>query len=286
MYEAWVGGWVPSGLKGDDIAIGSRVARAAMDAAFFGQLGGVDAAVTALRRRAGVILDPAVVATFVEDAERAPRRGRAAAILATASSRSSPRRSIERGQSQLLDVAAAFGDLADVKTPFLHGHAKDGGPAGERRRPPTGSRRRATSTASSSPPCCTTSAASGVSNAVWEKPGPLTRVEWEQVRMHGYYSERILAGSPSLEPLSSLVGMHHERLDGSGYHRGVRAPPTSRSAPGSSSAADAFAAMVQDRPHRPALAAEQAADELMADAEAGRLDHDAAARRARRGRPA
>ena len=45
VYESWVGGWVPHGLKGEEIAMGSRVARAAMDAAFFGQLGGVDAAV-------------------------------------------------------------------------------------------------------------------------------------------------------------------------------------------------------------------------------------------------
>src|SRR4051794_37342562 len=52
--------------------------------------------------------------------------------------------------------------------------------------------------------------------AVWEKCGPLTQMEWEQGRMHGYYSERIVATSPSLAP---LVGLHHERLDGSGYHR-------------------------------------------------------------------
>lgn len=51
VYESWVGGWAPEGLRGDDIPIASRVARVAMDAAFFGQLGGVDAAVTALRAR-------------------------------------------------------------------------------------------------------------------------------------------------------------------------------------------------------------------------------------------
>jgi HD-GYP domain-containing protein (c-di-GMP phosphodiesterase class II) len=80
----------------------------------------------------------------------------------------------------------------------------------------------------------------GVSNAVWEKPGPLTTAEWEQVRMHPYHSERILATSSALEPLAELAGMHHERLDGSGYHRGcaardipaagaISAPPVSAS---------------------------------------------------------
>ena len=51
--------------------------------------------------------------------------------------------------------------------------------------------------------------------------GPLTRAEWEQVRLHPYHSERILAGSEALEPAATLAGMHHERLDGSGYHRGA-----------------------------------------------------------------
>ncbi|HEY5880020.1 MAG TPA: hypothetical protein VIU11_14005, partial [Nakamurella sp.] len=69
VYESWSGGYVPSGLRGDEIVIASRVARAAMDAAFFGQLGGSEGAVTALRRRAGGILDPAVVDAFTADPE-------------------------------------------------------------------------------------------------------------------------------------------------------------------------------------------------------------------------
>jgi HD-GYP domain-containing protein (c-di-GMP phosphodiesterase class II) len=109
---------------------------------------------------------------------------------------------------------------------------------------------------------------------VWEKPGPLTRAEWEQVRMHAYHSERILATSRSLEPMAPLAGMHHERLDGSGYHRGCRArdlPPAARVL----GAADAFQAMTQVRPHRAALPPEQAAAELRREARAGQLDSDA-----------
>ena len=59
-----------------------------------------------------------------------------------------------------------------------------------------------------------------VSNAVWDKPGRLSTEEWEQVRLHPYHSERILACSTELARLAPLVGRHHERLDGSGYHRG------------------------------------------------------------------
>lgn len=59
-----------------------------------------------------------------------------------------------------------------------------------------------------------------ISNTVWEKPDPLSAHEWEQARLHAYHSERILAGSERLAPLARLVGTHHERCDGSGYHRG------------------------------------------------------------------
>lgn len=92
--------------------------------------------------------------------------------------------------------------------------------------------------------------------------------------MHPYYSERILATSRALEGMARAAGMHHERLDGSGYHRGCRArelsPPARVLA-----ASDAFHAMTQERPHRPALAAEQAGDQLRRDVRAGRLDGDA-----------
>ena len=61
----------------------------------------------------------------------------------------------------------------------------------------------------------------GVSNAIWDKRGPLTRAELERVRLHPYLSERMLAFSPALAPLGAIAVQHHERLDGSGYPRGL-----------------------------------------------------------------
>ncbi|MEY2478820.1 MAG: hypothetical protein QOG87_4135 [Actinomycetota bacterium] len=274
VFEAWVGGWAPSGLRGDEIPLASRVARAATDAAFFGEMGGVERAVHALRARAGVTLDPGVVETFVADPE---------GLLAEADTGDprdrilevEPTPVIERsGHTQLVEVARAFGELVDLKTPFLHGHAA------EVARLATGAARRL---GMSDAEVGRVEVAallhdvgrSGVSNAVWEKAGPLTRAEWEQVRMHAYHSERILATSPSLEPLSVLAGMHHERLDGSGYHRCATAavvPMAARII----AAADAFAAMTEARPYRAALAPGEAADALGAEARAGRIDADAA----------
>jgi HD-GYP domain-containing protein (c-di-GMP phosphodiesterase class II) len=104
---------------------------------------------------------------------------------------------------------------------------------------------------------------------IWAKPAPLSAGEWELVRLHAYHSERILARSGPLAPLAELAGTHHERADGSGYHRGTRdlSPAAQLLA-----AADAYQAMIQPRPHRPALTPEAAGAQLREQATAGRLD--------------
>jgi DNA-binding CsgD family transcriptional regulator len=133
----------------------------------------------------------------------------------------------------------------------------------------------------------------GVSNVVWEKPGPLSSEDWEQVRMHAYHAERIVARSPRLSSLARDVGMHHERLDGSGYHRGSSVKEIGSSAR-LIAVADSWVAMQQPRPYRRALEPDEAAGELAREAEAGKLDPDAVAAvlassghpvRARRPRP-
>ena len=114
-----------------------------------------------------------------------------------------------------------------------------------------------------------------VSAAVWEKRGPLTRDERERVRLHAYHTERVFDGVPSLRPIAAVAALHHERGDGSGYHRALSAgslPPAARIL----AAADVYAALVTDRPHRPALVADGAAATLRAEVRAGRLDADAA----------
>ena len=181
---------------------------------------------------------------------------------------------VETDFTDLTELARAFGDLADMKMPWTHGHS--GGVA-----------KLACAAAKSLKLDAQTSSRLeisalladlgkvAVSNAIWEKPGPLTGAEWEQVRMHSYHSERILAQSDALAPMARAAGMHHERLDGSGYYRASSAneiPPPVRIL----AAADAFHAMTQPRPHRAALSGEEAAAELQRDVRAGRIDRDAA----------
>jgi HD-GYP domain-containing protein (c-di-GMP phosphodiesterase class II) len=114
----------------------------------------------------------------------------------------------------------------------------------------------------------------GVPNGIWDKPGPLTETEWEQVRLHPYHSERILSRSSALAPLAPLAGMHHERQDGSGYYRQATAAMISNGAR-VLAAADAYQAMTQERPHRPALTPNAAAEQLNSEAAQGRLDAEA-----------
>jgi HD-GYP domain-containing protein (c-di-GMP phosphodiesterase class II) len=111
---------------------------------------------------------------------------------------------------------------------------------------------------------------------IWQKPGQLTADEWERVRLHPYQSERILAPSPFLAALAPVAGTHHERLDGSGYHRGTSA--VSLSLPARLLAvADTYHAMTEPRPHRRPLLPEQVAAAIREEVRAGRLDADAAA---------
>jgi HD-GYP domain-containing protein (c-di-GMP phosphodiesterase class II) len=113
-----------------------------------------------------------------------------------------------------------------------------------------------------------------VPNGIWEKPGALGFGEWERVRLHPHYSERAFAQSPALVPIGLLAGSHHERLDGSGYHRGSRGATLDQPAR-ILAAADCYSAMREDRPHRAALDSPAAEAELLREAKEGRLDGDA-----------
>ena len=89
-------------------------------------------------------------------------------------------------------------------------------------------------------------------NGIWEKPAALNAGELERVRLHPYYTERVLEHANALAALAPIAGAHHERLDGSGYHRGSKAAGIGVGAR-LLAVADAYDAMTHDRPYRPAL---------------------------------
>lgn len=273
VYELWQGGGSPAGLAADSIPLPARLARLAGIAALFDTIGGVDLAVDAVRRRGGSLLDPQLVAHFTKRADDLlatvnvtdPR----ATLLDT-----EPAPVIAVPDAQLVQLAAVFADIADLKTPFTHGHSRGVAALAHR----------AAQRLRLGPATVTDLELAGllhdvgrvaIPDTVWEKPGRLNGSEWEQVRLHAYYSERILAGSQRLAAIVPLVGTHHERLDGSGYHRGSAGPELSLPAR-VLAAADAYQAMTQHRPHRPAMVPEEAERQLLDDVRTGRLDADAA----------
>jgi DNA-binding CsgD family transcriptional regulator len=115
-----------------------------------------------------------------------------------------------------------------------------------------------------------------VSSEIWDRAGPLGAADVERVRLHAYWTDRILRRCSGLAPFAPVAAGHHERCDGSGYHRGVGAGELSPAAR-LLAAADVFAALTESRPHRPAVPRDRARSLLDAEAAAGRLDADACA---------
>ena len=165
----------------------------------------------------------------------------------------------------------AIADFVDLKSPYTLGHARAVADArrGRRVRQLGLPAQDGAHAAASRPRPC--SGRLGVSNSIWDKPGPLGAGEWERVRIHPYLTERMLCQSPTLAPLGRIAVQYRERLDGSGYPRGLSggeiSPPARILA-----AADAYQSMRELRPYRPAQSAATAAAELRADVRAGRLD--------------
>lgn len=267
VYDLWRGKNGPGGLTGDDIPVGARIARLSGIAVLFESIGGSELTMKAVQRRAGGMLDPSLVAVFTEDVcawlTDLTATDVREVILAT-----EPRPHMTVPDPRV--VAEVFADLADLKSPYLLGHSRAvaalAGQASEQLRLPEGTRKDLEMAG-----LLHDVGRVAVSNAVWDKPGHLSSDEWEQVRLHPYHSERILAGSAELVRLAPLVARHHERLDGSGYHRGSTADDLSLPAR-ILATADSYRTLTETRPHRAALPPPQARQRLLDEASRGTLD--------------
>ena len=268
-YERWDGrGW-PGELKGDAVPIASRVAQLAEFVEVAYRTGGVEAATRMARQRSGTQFDPELAARLCADAgeifggldtvqtwDAVIAAEPALAVVLSA----------ERFEAALLAIA----NFIDLKSPYTLGHSRAVSELAAEA---------AAQLALGEGEIRTVRRAGlvhdfgrlGVSNSIWDKPGPLGAGEWERVRMHPYVTERMLCQSEALVPLGRIAVEHRERLDGSGYPRGLVGHAISRPAR-IIGAADAYQAMREPRPHRAALSADEAATQLRADVRAGRLD--------------
>ena len=271
-YERWDGKGA-AGAKGEEIRLTSRLVYLADVVAVFHRMGGVEAAVAVAKERRGTHFDPALVDLFCR---------RAPALLGDLDGGSNwdTVLAAEPQLGRLVpgelvgSMLEAVADFIDLKSPFTIGHSRAVADlAAESARiyglpdDDVMTLRRAG--------LMHDIGRLGVSNAIWDKRGSLTRAEIERVRLHPYLSERMLAFSPTLASLGTIAVQHHERLDGSGYPRGLSGAsltPAGRIL----AAADSYHAMTELRPHRPARSPEAAAAALRAEVTAGRLDGDAA----------
>jgi HD-GYP domain-containing protein (c-di-GMP phosphodiesterase class II)/DNA-binding CsgD family transcriptional regulator len=290
MFAMWNGRGFPN-TAGEAIPLAARVMQVALTAVMFASHANIEVAIAEVRRRAGTQLDPNLADVLVElSNELLGDLDQIDAYQAVLDIEPEPVRRVEK--SELADVARTFGNLVDLKSPWLQGHSAGVGDLAARAAGMLGLREDMDAVRVAG--YLHDLGRIGVSSAIWDKAGPLSGIERDQARLHAYHSERILARIPPLTRLAKLAGEHHERCDGSGYHRGSTAaqlPMASRLL----ACADAYRRWIEDRPYRRALAPARAADRLEVEARAGRLDADAAAavieaaglpRGVRRARPA
>ncbi len=267
-YARWDGRGVPEDLSGTDLSLAARVSHVAEACEVFQRTAGIDAALDVVRSRSGSHFDPEIVELVSTDPESLfdeLDRDTVDEVLAA--------EPIERGPlaDEDLDRAlAAIGDFCDLRCSFFAGHARDTADlvtrAAELMHLAPADAHLAHQAA-----LVHDVGRFGVPGSVLGKAGPLTANEQERVRLHVYYVERIFSRPEPLRRIGLLASTHHERMDASGYHRGIGQTMLS---PGARllAAADAYTAMKQPRPYRNPLSEAEAVRELQADVAAGRLD--------------
>jgi HD-GYP domain-containing protein (c-di-GMP phosphodiesterase class II) len=270
----WDGKGTPRGFGGEQLPVALRIVHVARDATFQFLLGGTDHVLRVMLDRSGKAFDPDVVTLLAEGMPNILAFDDSSSVWAELLAREPRERLILQGDD--VDRAlAAMGDFADLISSYFIGHsaavAQLAGAAAARLdlapRDVVAVRRAA---------LVHDIGRVAVATSVWNKPAALTADEWEHVRLHAYNTERVFSRSPALTKLGSIAGAHHERLDGSGYHRGVTAPSLTMPAR-LLAVADAYRTMIEPRPHRAARSPDEAARVLAEAASAGRIDPDAVA---------
>jgi HD-GYP domain-containing protein (c-di-GMP phosphodiesterase class II) len=275
LDEHFNGKGKPARAKGEDIPLYSRIALMAQVIDVFNTESGRESAMKEVRSRSGQWFDPRLVAAMEEVA------------LADAFWQTLGSPDVERAvvglQAEALDqqhvldddylddIATAFGQVVDAKSPYTSGHsarvalytdmiAESLGLSMARRR---WLKRGA---------LLHDVGKLGVSNSVLDKAGALDPEEWQAVKEHAYYTETILGSIGAFRELATIAGAHHERLDGTGYPRGLSGDEIAIETR-IITTADIFDAITAERPYRGAIPIPQAL-EIMRKTVGTALDAD------------
>jgi HD-GYP domain-containing protein (c-di-GMP phosphodiesterase class II) len=269
LYERWDGKGLPRGLSGEAVTLPVRLVTLAQDAIALAEAHGLETMKAMIGQRGGGAYEAALAELFVAHAEP----------LMTGLEGPVDREAIlalEPAPHAMLDEAAcdeaylAIADMIDMRMPFTFGHS------------------RAVSSVAHAAGRLLGLPASDIRDlrwagyahdlgelavpvSTWLRAGPLTERETDDAHLHPYFGERALAALGSNgRAVAALVLRHHERLDGSGYHRSAMAPDLSPAAR-VLAAAEAFQTAREPRPHRPPMTDAAAAASLRQAAREGRL---------------
>jgi HD-GYP domain-containing protein (c-di-GMP phosphodiesterase class II) len=272
VFARWDGRGLPRDVGGDALPLPARLLHVARDFSLFLSAAGYDDACAVLERRAGAAYEPRLARLAAQNFGDV-LEGVDEARMWECALDSEPFPHVCLSDEGIDAGFGAIATLTDLKSPWMREHSTGVAELAEAAAwrlglpPETVALLRRAALAHDV-------GRIGVSNAIWEKPGPLGFGEWERVRLHPHFTERAFAQSTALAQIGLLAGSHHERLDGSGYHHGLRGSALDRTTR-ILAAADCYAAMREARPYREALEPAAAEAELAREVEDGRLDPEA-----------
>lgn len=272
-FEQWNGKGAPSGTRGERIPLPMRLVRLTHDAEALTRIRGVQDAIATLRRRAGHVYDPDLVPSLVGVlADAVAGIDDLDPWDAVLAAEPKPARLLDG--VELEDALLVAADFIDLKSPYTAGHSRGvarlaAGAAERLQLSPTevATIRRAG--------LVHDFGRTGVPNSVWDRSAPLTRSDIDRIQLHPLLSEQMLRRCPGLSAETAIAALHHERLDGTGYAKGVdgSAQPLAARV---LAAADRYQDLVEERAYRAALPPAEAAAELRRRVAAGKLDGEAA----------
>jgi DNA-binding CsgD family transcriptional regulator len=270
LTERWDGWSHLRRAKEDGVPLPIRIAHVGRDATYQRLIGVDEHVVDTIRSRAGHAFDPHIATVFVENSADVLGPMDLEDSVWDAVLDAEPRPCLELEREAIDRALGAVGAFADLASPYFSGHSIGVGNLAHA----------AAQLSGLGDEGATNVRRAGylqdlgkvaVHPRIWEKEGSLSADEWEQVRLHPYHTERVLARSPFLSSVANAAFTHHERLDGSGYHRGINAASLGQENR-LLAAADAFRSKIEQRPYRDALSVEQAASLLTMRADEGMLD--------------
>jgi HD-GYP domain-containing protein (c-di-GMP phosphodiesterase class II)/DNA-binding CsgD family transcriptional regulator len=258
-FERWNGNGYPAHAQGEAIPVAMRVVHLSHDMEAIERLFSADRAIDAARERRDRTYDPELADLFAGHGRDWFDRMREIepwdAVLAL---EPDPHRMLNGGD--LDEALTVVADFIDLKSPFMGGHSRRCAELAVDAAQVLGLPGEAVTTLRRAA-LVHDFGTTGVPNSIWDKPGALTRSEFDRVELHPLLTEQMLRRAPALAALNAVASAHHEKCDGSGYHRRVRADIDDLGAR-VLAATEIYVGLTTERADRPPFTGADAAAEL------------------------